>query len=235
MKSRSCFLACLLATILCVILESYTPFDLFAQQFFYHNGQWLISESDHKAAKWVCYTAPKIFIGIIAGISLLLSLLSLKITSLTKWRWSLLFLALCIITVTVAAATGKAITGVRSPNELIPFAGKYPYIGMLTHLLQYGAFDGGRSFPAGHASGGFALMALYFMPVKKQFRYAGLALGVAAGWAMGLYQMARGEHFLTHTLTTMFLAWAIILCVNYACERAQSALCSGQAERRRKP
>ena len=30
------------------------------------------------------------------------------------------------------------------------------------------------------------------------------------GWLMGLYQMARGEHFLTHTLTTMFLALAVI-------------------------
>lgn len=224
-----------MATALCVVLESYTPFDLYVQQFFYHNGQWLISESAHKAAKWAYYTGPKIFIGAIAGISLLLSLLSLKISALQKWRWPLLFLALCIISVPLIAATGKAISGVRSPNQLIPFGGKYPYIGMLAHLMQYGTLDGGRSFPAGHAGGGFALMALYFMPVRKQLRYAGLAFGMAAGWAMGLYQMARGEHFLTHTLTTMFLAWAIILGVKWACECAKSALGSGRPERCRKP
>ncbi|HBY85604.1 MAG TPA: PAP2 family protein, partial [Colwellia sp.] len=30
------------------------------------------------------------------------------------------------------------------------------------------------------------------------------------GWVMGGYKMAIGDHFLSHTLTTMTLSWLII-------------------------
>ncbi len=54
-------------------------------------------------------------------------------------------------------------------------------------------------------------MALYFFPLRKRLRFVLLGFGILAGWLMGLYQMARGEHFLTHTLTTFFISWALIL------------------------
>ena len=38
---------------------------------------------------------------------------------------------------------------------------------------------------------------------------AGAVVGLAAGSAMGVYQIARGEHFLSHTLATALLAWLL--------------------------
>jgi membrane-associated PAP2 superfamily phosphatase len=37
------------------------------------------------------------------------------------------------------------------------------------------------------------------------------ALGV--GWSMGLYKMIIGDHFLSHTVITMILAWLIVLII----------------------
>jgi membrane-associated PAP2 superfamily phosphatase len=42
-------------------------------------------------------------------------------------------------------------------------------------------------------------------------RWVGLGLGLAAGWIVGLYQMLKGVHYLSHTIVTMFLVWMIIL------------------------
>ena len=53
-------------------------------------------------------------------------------------------------------------------------------------------------------------MALWAMPTRRAWRVFGLGVGLSAGWIMGIYQMARGEHFLSHTLATMFLAGCII-------------------------
>ena len=39
----------------------------------------------------------------------------------------------------------------------------------------------------------------------------GVALALAIGGAMGLYQMAKGAHYLSHTLVTMLVAWWVFL------------------------
>lgn len=82
-----------------------------------------------------------------------------------------------------------------------------------------GLWRGGRCFPAGHASGGFALIMLYFAVPNARWRWMGLAAGLAAGWLMGGYQMLRGEHFLSHTVTTMLLAWLVDLLIILVVER----------------
>ena len=66
-------------------------------------------------------------------------------------------------------------------------------------------------FPAGHASGGFALMSLAGLATTRRCRLALLTVGLAAGWWMGLYQMFRGDHYLSHTLVSMLLGYAVFL------------------------
>jgi membrane-associated PAP2 superfamily phosphatase len=66
-------------------------------------------------------------------------------------------------------------------------------------------------YPAGHASGGFALMSLFFLFKTKRNRILALIGAIGLGWSMGIYKMAIGDHFFSHTLITMILAWLIIL------------------------
>lgn len=204
----------LLAAICCIALESFTGFDQWAQQPFFSETGWLIHKTFHKEYKWLLYTGPKVIIGITGGGFLLFfvfAAFSRKYKErLYAWRKPALLVVCSIIFVPLTVASLKALTGVYSPVDLLPYGGKYSHIGFFEQVWIYGKTMGGRSFPAGHASGGFALMALYYLPLQDVWRKILAFWGFCAGWGMGLYQMARGEHFLSHTLTTMFIALAII-------------------------
>jgi PAP2 (acid phosphatase) superfamily protein len=203
-----------LATICCMVLESVPVFDAYLQQLFFQHGAWLISKSFHNSHKLLLYTGPKLFI-ICTGIAFfMLTLIAFSVPSfkerLYKWRKPALIIIFSLVLIPLTVAILKICSGVYSPVDLLPYGGKHPHVGFLGQLYAYGTLAGGHSFPAGHASGGFALMALYYMPVRKVLKKLLLGFGLMAGWSMGMYQMARGEHFLSHTLTTMFLALAII-------------------------
>lgn len=203
----------LLATVGCIILEGITVFDRFAQRAFFR-GTWAISKSFHNGYKHLLYTGPKIAI-IAVGICLLALLISTFVSlsagqRFMQWRKPVLLVLCSLALVPLFVAILKGISGVYSPVDLVPYGGKFPHIGVIEQLYRYGEVAGGRSFPAGHASGGFALMALYYLPVRDAGKKGLFAFGLIAGWAMGIYQMARGEHFLSHTMTSMFLALAII-------------------------
>ena len=204
----------LLAAFACTALENITAFDSAAQGTFFQNGEWLLSKKFHGEYKWLLYTGPKVLISVIGGGFFILFLASIFARNLKKrlmvWKKPALLVLLSVIVIPSTVFLLKTATGVYSPVDLLPYGGEHPHIGMLEQLWTYGKTAGGRSFPAGHASGGFALMALYFLPVRKNLKRILLVVGFLAGWGMGLYQMARGEHFLSHTLTTMFLALAVI-------------------------
>lgn len=76
--------------------------------------------------------------------------------------------------------------------------------------LQH-TFKLGRCFPGGHASAGFALLALFFAyrlqaPQRARFYLVtALILGFAMGWA----QMMRGAHFISHNLWTFWFTWSV--------------------------
>lgn len=74
---------------------------------------------------------------------------------------------------------------------------------------------GGHCFPAGHASSGLWLSALCLCWLPHHPRKAlvvGLA-GLAVGFMLGWCQQLRGAHFLSHTLTSVWLMCALLLCV----------------------
>lgn len=204
----------LAAALVCIVLESFTAFDQLAQRPFFQQGAWLLSRAFHGENKGFLYTGPKILIGLVAGVFFIIFLLSLVQGQwkkrLSAWRKPALLVSASIVFVPLFVSAFKAVSGVYGPVDLLPYGGQQPHAGLLEQVWLYGQTAGGRSFPAGHASGGFALMSLYHLPLAKGWKNFLFGLGFVAGWAMGLYQMARGEHFLTHTLTTMFLALAII-------------------------
>ena len=202
-----------LAALVCIGLESVPVFDITTQQLFFQNGEWLISEAFHDSYKLLLYAGPKILI-VCTGIGFI-TLLVASFTPalkerLRQWRRPALLVLICLIFIPYSVAILKTLTGVYSPTDLLPYGGEHEHIGFVAQLYTYGMTAGGRSFPAGHASGGFALMALFYLPVQTRMKRSFLLIGLLAGWSMGIYQMARGEHFLSHTLTTMFIALAMI-------------------------
>lgn len=176
--------------------------DLWVQGLFWKGQAWLIPH-DHALGQALAYNGPKALL-IIWSLLLLGTAIGVK-----RVRMRALFLFACLAVIPVVCTQLRAATGMATPLELKAFGGVHD------HLLLFQVKPAGypsHAFPAGHASGGFALMGLYW--VLTQRRWRGLVLGLGLGCWMGGYQILRGEHFLSHTLATAALAW--LLCVSLA-------------------
>lgn len=173
--------------------------------------RWLI-DAHAQLPRVVFYTGPKA-----ALIALGSALLMLALTP-ERWRWRRRFAAparrhlwVALLTLGgVPAVIGqvKAVTNVFSPSDIRRYGGDVRYVRVID---SFPASDrparAGRSFPAGHASGGFALVALGGLARTQRGQIASLVIGGVTGGTMGFYQMAKGAHYLSHTLVTALLVW----------------------------
>jgi membrane-associated PAP2 superfamily phosphatase len=176
--------------------------DLWFQSFFWNGKDWLIPH-ENAFGLAIAYDGPKALIIIWALLLIGAALFAKRV------RVRALYLLACLAVVVIACTQSRPFTGMAMPSELKDFGGAYD------HLLLFQTKPAGypsHAFPAGHASGGFALLGLYW--ILKARRWRGIALGLGVGCWMGFYQVARGDHFLSHTLATAALAW--LLCVGLA-------------------
>ena len=215
-----------LALVAAIALFEWTNLDLWVQDrlFNIETGQWLV---DRNAAllRLAFYTGIKGAI-IAFGVTLL-ALYGLTFSKnrageagLSGLRRRYLIVILSVIVVPLTIAELKATTNIYCPSQIARYGGDRPYIKLFeSYPADCNTCDSGRCFPAGHASGGFALMALYYLFEKKSHRLAGLGVGLGLGWAMGGYQMMKGAHFLSHTVVTMIAAWLMILCLSFCAQR----------------
>lgn len=224
---RIFFATGLCALLLVTALETWTDMDMALQRLWFNRetGEWFISQLDFQATRWLWYGGAKKAVSIIGGLCVVVFACSFFLRGLVFWRKGCLLLALSLALVPALAGTGKMVTDIYCPKELTEFGGERAYQRVLERRVpaNQGA-EGGRCFPAGHASGGFALIMLFFAVPRARWRWAGLAFGLAAGWLMGGYQMLRGDHFLSHTLATMLLAWLVDLLIVLVVERFRDRL-----------
>ncbi len=214
----------LLALIL--LLEYYTNWDTDLQNRFYdaENHRWMINPEKHKQLSIFFYQGLKNIL-IASGIFCLGYLgASVKYASLKTNRKAILTFLLCIIFVPLIVAGAKYITNVYCPYQLDIYNGSYPFVRIIADYP-----DGfiqpkpGRCFPAGHATAGFAFMALFYCFKNMRYRVAGLFLGILLGWTAGIYQMMRGQHFLSHTFFSMVASFLVIMLINALVNRISTS------------
>lgn len=116
------------------------------------------------------------------------------------------YLVVAMVLVPLITASLKGVTHVVCPNHLQIFGGEYPYLNILENI-QVGTRS--KCFPAAHASAGFALYAWAFIPTLWQRRWQVAAVVTVVSWLMGGYKMLIGDHFFSHTVVSMCLAWGI--------------------------
>lgn len=123
----------------------------------------------------------------------------------------------------------KRYSATSCPWDLAEFGGQAAYV---PHWL-IGLTDGGpgHCFPSGHAVAAFAFFGVYFLwrqhrpPVARLMLLAVLALGLL----YGLGQWLRGAHFVSHTLWSAWLCWAIAALAARWWPVAPRAACSAAA------
>ena len=119
----------------------------------------------------------------------------------------LAYLVLAVLSASAAVSALKQLTGVDCPWALARYGGVLEHLGLFD--VRPAAYPHAACFPAGHASAGYAWVALYFAgrALHAPGRWPGLAIGLGAGVLFGLAQQVRGAHFLSHDLATLAVCW----------------------------
>ncbi len=195
-------------------LFEFTGLDLALQDRFYDFAakRWLVDAAE-PLGRLVFYNGPKALIILGAVVVLGLAL------GPERWRAKLQFARrdlwvalLTLVAVPALAGFGKNMTNTFCPSEIRRYGGDVAYVKLCSPYPEGDRPDRrGECFPGGHASGGFALLGLMWLRRTRTWKQGGLALGLGAGWWMGGYQMVKGAHYLSHTVTTMLLAWIVLL------------------------
>jgi membrane-associated PAP2 superfamily phosphatase len=128
-------------------------------------------------------------------------------SALAAWRTPLAYLTLSILVSTLLVSWVKAWSNMDCPWDIIGLGGTRPHLGLFE--ARPNTLPQSKCFPAGHASGGYAWMSLYFFfsMVRPQWRRYGLSIGILAGVVFGVGQQLRGAHFMSHDLWTAAICW----------------------------
>lgn len=214
-------LGLLLAIVFTVTLE-HSALDVAISQYFYSPADgWLLAKQA-LLPNLMFYTIPKRLL-IVFELYLAMAWLQryLQHRQSTQWfakkntwfkpfdRLSLTeigYLVVAMVLVPLVTASLKGVTHVVCPNHLQIFGGEYPYLTILENIQ---ANTRSKCFPAAHASAGFALYAWAFIPTLWQRRWQVAAAVTLLSWLMGGYKMLIGDHFFSHTVVSMCLAWGI--------------------------
>ena len=189
--------------------------DIQIQDLFYNTdtNHWLLLK-DTQPYELIFYSGiKKLLLGI--AVSLLGILIFFRNHPRIKvYKKGLMIVVLSAILIPATTGILKKETNMPCPKHLIHYGGDYPLTAVWErYKTPYTTLDTIRCWPAGHASGGFALMSLFFLFIRKRNRYIALGTAITIGWSMGLYKMLIGDHFFSHTVITMLLAWLIILMI----------------------
>jgi lipid A 4'-phosphatase len=190
----------LVLLLLATIIFRFTDVDLLLSQPFYVNQSYSTHSDSHWplriAEPWKSLYYLGIYPAWIMGTGgLLVAAVSLFSLKLKPYRDAGLFLALML-----ALGPGLLINGIFKPywgrprpHDTIPFRGQQQYL----PVGDIGTSAEGASFPSGHASMGFYLMAPGFVFYRSRRRLAMMffALGITGGMLMGLARIVAGSHF----------------------------------------
>lgn len=195
--------------------------DIWVQNHFYNpqTHQWLL-DHDEPVLKFIFYDGIKRLLIILNVLVVIGLIFWWKKPFLANYRRGLLIVVLSSIFVPVIVGSLKATTNIPCPKNLEIYGGVYP------HTCVWEKYTGAmcqkpkeKCWPAGHASGGFALLSLVYLFRSRKGKIIGGSVGMVIGWSMGSYKMLIGDHFLSHTFITMVMAWLIISGIVYAFER----------------
>jgi len=195
-----------LAVVVTIVFAA-TPLDVAAARVFYRSDA-----LDHwPLAKRLPWSA---LYGLAPGItaSLVIAGLAVLAAGLVRgqgaWRRNGIFLLL-----SVALGPGLVVNAIFKdhwhrprPRDIAEFGGPLHY----RHAPLPGG-EGGASFPCGHCSVGFLYAAGWWVWKRRRpaWAWGSLAMGLIAGFALGLGRMAAGGHFLSDVIWSALLALGV--------------------------
>ena len=197
--------------LLLALVFEYSGLDIWWEAHFYdaqhqiwpYRGHWLFDKIIHSGGQRLDW--------FIALTWLLLFLFVNFKKQFHPYRKILLFFFVATAIGPILVGIGKNFTHIYSPWDLNVFNGMQNYIKMLDHVPAGAAR--GHAFPAGHASGGYCFLSVYFVLLRfrSNMRGYGLFGSLLLGVVYGVGQQVRGAHFPSHDLVTIGICWAASL------------------------
>lgn len=203
----------LAALIITSVFFAFTNTDIWIQDWLFNieAQRWILDRSDQRF-KVIFYDG----VLVVFQLFVLTLLLSLLFAHNKPWirqrRRPLVLVLLSCLLVPGTVALMKATTNMPCPKDLQYYGGIYPFVGLFSSYPESFIAPGRiKCFPAGHASSLFSLLSLYFLFDRKRTAALVTVIVLICSWAIGLYKMMIGDHFLSHTVFTMLWAWLLIL------------------------
>ncbi len=218
--TKQIYLTLLLLAITLLVFE-FSDIDLLVQDwmFDFQHDTWILSKSN-KIAKLVLYDGIKVvYASAVLALFIAVTVFRKK-TRIRSYYPGLLIVLFSCVLVPLTIAGLKAETNTPCPKHITHYQGNLPYVTVFdTYPEGTRPEESIRCYPAAHASGGFALLSLFFLFKSRRNRRRAIAFALIVGWSTGVYKMAIGDHFLSHTIVSMLLAWLIVLLVQCAVTR----------------
>ena len=188
-----------------------TDLDIQVARYFYHpENQDAWFEGDYFLWDLFYQLGPVISITIAVGSIFIIMLSGMR----KKWnhlRVKAVFILICFVVGPglIVNALFKDHWERPRPAQVAALGGTEAYV----PPLMFNASGNGKSFPSGHSSVGFALIAFYFLFRKKHLVLArlALALSLVIGSFLGAARIAAGGHFLSDVLWSAFITFLVSL------------------------
>ncbi len=200
-----------IALVLCLMLFEFSHLDTTVQNYFYNPAthHWLLDRNE-PVLKFILYDGLKVLLVVFALLVFVALVFFRKTERVRRYHKGLWVVLLTAILVPAVVGELKTRTNMPCPRDLLIYSGTYPHIKLFEpYPPGFHQAEPMRCYPAGHASGGFALLSLFFLFKTPRNRRYALLTAMGIGWSSGAYKMLIGDHFLSHTVVTMLLAWLI--------------------------
>lgn len=192
-----------------IYVFEYQNLDILIQNNLYNFDlkTWTLDKNNDLLFKYVFYDGAKAFIIFIALIFLVTFVLTFFNKKYLNYRKKAIIIILGLALTPSVVGFIKKTTNIACPYQLIIYNGTKDYIKVFDKKLE--SMEDCNCFPAGHASGGFALIILSILGRTKKEHYKILFFTIGFGFIIGFYKMLIGDHFLSHTIVSMLIAFLI--------------------------
>lgn len=206
--------------ILTIIFFDLTDVDILIQDklYLFEQKKWLFNDTPTKYFYFYTLIKYPIYIfGVFALYKVFLGYKK-KISEIEYRKYAVIALTLLILPTTIALGLKKAIN-VQCPSDVPRYGGRTPYVKLFERYppnpnTPDGKWANGHCWPAGHCSGGFALLSLYVLARNRKEKIYAILISFMFAIPMAWYQTVRGNHYFSHTLSTFFLALMFISAFN---------------------